>query len=142
MKVTRTLVAILLFGACTSGTSESRHKWEAAEVNDYRWKVSSRCFGPCGTIVATVVDGEPVSWRYLASTGGPRLDLTDEDLDDWSFPSLTVEGLFDEIDETESEAIEVEFDEALGYPIHIFFDYVVDAIDDEVTYSVEFLRTS
>ncbi|MCZ3387613.1 MAG: DUF6174 domain-containing protein [Actinomycetia bacterium] len=53
----------------------------------------------------------------------------------------TVDQLFTYIASSGAEVIDVDYDEALGYPQKIRVDYTVGATDDEACYTIKNLRT-
>jgi hypothetical protein len=50
----------------------------------------------------------------------------------------TIDDLFDEIQEAidGADQIEASYDEDRGYPIHVFMDWITNAIDDEMSFQV------
>jgi hypothetical protein len=122
--------------SCTNeppGLSGNRERWEQAGVDDYRWSVSAQCFGACGSVVVTVRNHEPVKVKYWPPRG---------DAEEFLYPPLTVDRLFTDLAERSADVDEVRpaYNPALGYPMEVLFDYEEQAIDDELTYVVEFLR--
>lgn len=113
---------------------ENRRRWERNGYASYDLTVRAHCF--CGIVEPVrieVRDGVRVA-TILVSSGEPVPVQAD-----W-FP--TVPGLFDIVEdaiERDAHALDVRYHDDLGVPMRIEIDYIGNAIDDEVTWTVEAL---
>ena len=105
---------------------EARALWEAQAPETYTMTLTRGCECLGGT------------WTILGHAGEPVGGIVPRG-DDIGMP--TVDGLFDEIDrallgDEPAATLDVTYDPALGYPAKLSIDWIEDAIDDEVTYTV------
>jgi hypothetical protein len=107
--------------------NDHREQWDEAKPPSYQFTVARVCFCPVEFSqprVVTVRDGQPVSVEPapLAEGDVPR----------------TMDELFDVIEQAigEADAVNVEYDDELGYPVRVDVDVIEEAIDDEQTYEV------
>lgn len=135
------VVAALVLGGCSllSGSrepaalSEARDRWAGSGVDDYAMTLERSCFCPeeyRGPFAVEVRDGAVIS-----------VMLRDETLP--TDRALSVEGLFDLIAdayEQKASRVTVTYDPTLGYPTQIYIDYIAQAADEEVGYTVSKLR--
>jgi hypothetical protein len=129
------LLATMLAAACadppaTHVAAGPRDAWHAAGIDSYTVTVDRMCFCPeVGPLTVTVAGDEVVSVRRR----GEEIALDDPALESWP---LTVEDLFDEVDDAERTAddVVVSYDTELGYPTRIAIDRWKNAVDDEVTF--------
>ena len=154
LKFAQVAVAFVLAAACTGKTSDARtstgriadegHRslWKSANINDYSWSVFVDCL-TCGDFPGgfdvTVVDGEPVDLRGTDFRGEVQKLSIAKDEKDGLVP-LTVEELFDRLDAayaSNAEVINVDYDEALGYPRHVAIDPSRTTSDDEIEFTVK-----
>lgn len=111
-----------------------RATWDAREPVGYEIDVARSCFClPDATRTVTiVVMGGEVQRRFYLDDG--------EDIDPAFAPSFTdVDGLFDYLDNVarrDPHQLEVEFDEAYGYPRRIVVDLDERMADDELVVTV------
>lgn len=140
----------LLFLASSCGglregreVEKNREKWSENGPTSYSMVQSRGCF--CenyGDLELVVEDGEIVEVRD-PETGGPAMPWSDDEPvepEDVRGMYLTIEELFDEIDEMRKErnsVFEVTYDEELGYPTSIDVDGRRRIQDDELFISVE-----
>jgi hypothetical protein len=113
----------------------ARLRWAVNGYDSYSYELLRSCF--CGypavgeRVVVVVHTGLVVS-AWLASTGEllPPSTLG-------SFP--TVEDLFDIAEDAvrEADRHDLRYDERLGYPYLLDIDWIVNAIDDEITIRAE-----
>ena len=130
----------LLVGACGSdggggsppGTAESelaqaRALWDDAGIDDYEWTFTRYCFCPPLKVRVRVVDGIA---RERTVLEGPQ--------EQTSFDFLTMEALYDEIEEEieASEEVTARYDTENGRVRRVRFDRYLNAIDDELEYRI------
>ena len=105
-------------------------RWDATGPVSYVYTYETVCFCPfSGPITVTVENGT------VTDVTAPEADLDGADLTE---KGLTVEDLFEiAIDaETDADVLDVRYDAEYGYPTVIDIDYVLDAADDEIAYTV------
>lgn len=101
---------------------------------DYTLLVETTCFCPAGTSQVVVRDGRVVARRHVGETEPPA----DVDLDASLAPSITeaLERLRAAYDEDPDSITDITVDES-GMLIHVAFDPIREAIDDEIAYRFE-----
>jgi hypothetical protein len=137
-------LTLLLAGCWPFGASgqrdaldSARSTWESRGFSSYEFRVQRICFcAPPATapLLVRVQDGRPVSVTN-ADTGAPVSP-------DTGMP-LTVDALFTVLDDAidrDAARIDVQYDEALGYPLSMYIDYDERIADEEVTYQASGLR--
>ncbi len=122
-----------------SDLAAARARWAAARPSSYEFVSSTLCFCPMEITapVTVTVTGTTVSSRRYVSTGA-NVDGRFAS----SFP--TIDGYFAVIDSARTRhpaRIDVTYDPALGYPTRIAIDFVLNATDDEITYTIGGFRT-
>lgn len=144
MKIASLTTVCLLAGACSvSGPDEEENPlagltaairaWQASGISDYELALRRTC-GEClpsdALAVVVTVSGEEKTVS-LASNGEPVAALPRV------YPD--VEGLFDLIEEMvlAGADVEVDYDDALGFPRAVTVDPIPDAVDDEFGYVVD-----
>lgn len=109
--------------------NEARLLWASFGIENYRLDIERTCFCvPDEDETTTVVNGDTIT---VVSSN------QDVIADHWS--ELSVVTLFDQIEEAITDAdsaVEVQYNEQFGYPEAIRFDWLVGAVDDEVSYQV------
>jgi hypothetical protein len=107
----------------------ARARWDAAGIDDYTIAYRQLCFCPHVAVRVEVVDGEVVN--VVSLDPEPPMSLEPED-------QLTVDDLFDEAREAfGADRVAITYDDELGYPITIDVDQILEAVDDEYTWTVE-----
>ena len=131
------LSALVALAACqpTGMTlDEAREVWLERGSDDYTWVVSKNCFceNMGRSIEVTVEGGEVVYAQTVSVTDTqPNYTLEPSEYEAW----MTVEGLFDELEEALDTADEVHYTFAWeGFPERIEVDEMLDAIDDEYSF--------
>jgi hypothetical protein len=117
---------------------ENRARWESRAPERYSFVMQRSCF--CGSEmrdpVLIVVDGDVrVSATYVATgepVRSPYLEF---------FP--TMDGVFDILAEAYDEAhkVDVRYNSELGFPVQADIDYMKNAIDDEVAFTITDVRS-
>ena len=139
MKRALFVIAGLALAGCENplGPQESEleanvETWADADVAAYEYHFRRLCFcGPDTTreVIIEVILGNVA--RVLDAETGEELP------DPGSYPAI--EDLFAEIQDAidrEAETIDVSYDDRLGYPLSAFFDYVLNAADEEMAWEV------
>ena len=117
---------------------EARRHWSEQRVAGYTFTVTQDCFcveDARGSFRVTVANGAVVSVTDPA-TGAPRTAS--------EFVPLTVEALFDRVEQAVAEGvreIDVEYDRELGYPVEIEINRSQQPVDAAVIITVtDFVR--
>lgn len=108
-------------------------KWESRGPSDYSFDYALTCF--CGMLTwpirVEVRGGEVVR----ATRAGTEDELSEEELA--QLP--TIDELFAMIAEAieqDAAVIDATYDDELGYPVSVFIDWIKNAVDDEVSFTV------
>ena len=129
-----TLVALAACQPRGMTLDEARDAWLERGSADYTWVVAQNCFceNMGGSIRVTVEDGEVVYAETVPVTDTvPSYTLETSEYESW----MTVEGLFDELEEALETADEVDYAFAPeGFPERIEVDMMLDTIDDEYSF--------
>jgi hypothetical protein len=116
---------------------DNRARWESRGPASYSYVMQRGCF--CGpdmsdAVLIVVENDARVSATYVA-TGQPVQT---------SFLAFfpTMDGVFDMLQEAYDDAhsVSVRYDNTLGFPTHAEIDYMKNAIDDEVSFTITDLR--
>ena len=126
-----------LFGEDDDDLSEveqQRRQWERLGIDAYEYDLTILCF--CAHIdpVRVHVRADTVFSAILVETGEPVEE---------PYRTRTVNELFDIIEDAvaqEADRLDVEYDEAFGYPARIDVDYRFTIADEERTFVAENLR--
>lgn len=116
-----------------SELERARARWEARAPALYEFKLDRGCFCPfefIRPVRITVSDGVVVS-AVDPDTNEPLDPPTD------GFP--TIDDLFAEIQDAidrEADSIEATYHGTLGYPVEVYIDWIMNAIDDEMSFRV------
>jgi hypothetical protein len=111
-----------------------RQQWESQSLDSYTFELTIGCF--CGIAsqtpaLVTVLDDTVASAVRISDNVEVQADL---------LPAIkTIDELFDLIEDAEgggADDIQTEYDETVGFPSSISIDYIENAIDDEISYSV------
>lgn len=131
------LVLALTLSACSGRALQSnREKWDSQAVSHYRFNLSIGCFCPYHEIMPLTVEvknGQVVSMTDV--NGQPLREELRANFDE----AATVERLFAIVEQAASggaDEVKVEYDAAYGFPASISIDYIEEAIDDEIGYTV------
>lgn len=135
-------LALLLAGCSLFGSSgndrdldDARDRWDSLEWTDYDMEIMRSCFcAGAGTHEVWVRDDDVVAvW--------PAGEWPNEFAPVWWDEVPSIEDLFDLIDRANDEAddVTVEYDKA-GWPSRIDIDWLSQAVDDEITYRLDWVR--
>ena len=110
---------------------DARARWRSEGYTSYRFTLRLRCFcvrEALQPMTVVVRDGR------VASVTGTDPATPVPPWPDW-FP-LTVDALFDTVEEAQrnAAAVEVNYHPDLGYPTRIFIDRFRDTVDEETTF--------
>ncbi len=110
----------------------ARASWAEADADDYRFEFQRFCFCDPNSVRLTRIEvsGGTVSSAIYLDVGEPVTGLS-------SLP--TIESLFDEIEaaiDGEAYLLMADYNPAMGYPTDVPIDFIENAIDDEMSFSV------
>ena len=134
------IAALAVQGGCSAPTQAisdltiARQRWEAARPSAYDYTLGISCFcgGEITRPVVIVVSGNSVESRKYADTGetvGAPFSV--------SFPSI--DGLFDVLVQATGRkpaVLDATYHPSLGYPTRVSIDFVANAADDEMQYTI------
>lgn len=138
---------ILAFGlatlmACSNPGEEvlqNLEKWQSAQLKSYSYVIRRVCF--CSTDYVgpfrVTVEGNDVTVEYVDSSQ----PVSEEVLKSWFLGPM--EKVFKNIHEAIADGIDrvdMDFDARYGYPTTVDFDYIADAIDDELRITISDFR--
>ena len=137
------ILPLLLLAGCAilgedddpSEVAQQRRQWERLGFDAYEYDLTIFCFCPHVDPVRVQVRADTVFSVTLVETGAPVED---------PFRARTIDELFDVIEDAvaqEANQLDIEYDEAFGYPSRIYVDYRINVIDEEVTFVAENLRS-
>jgi hypothetical protein len=114
---------------------EAEQAWRRQGFTSYEFRVQRICFCiPTGALIVRVQEGRPVSVTN-AETG----EIVNPD----PFVPVTVEGLFAVVEDAidrDARRLDVDYDDAFGYPRTIDIDFRTEVADDEIFYQASDLR--
>lgn len=138
-------VLVLLLSACganvnTGGGSDlerNREKWEAQNIDHYRYTVVVTCF--CifaGAEITYEVQNGQVIDQIIEPHPDRQIDPAE--IEQFYQEYNTIEKVFEFLEKASNEADEVtvEYDPTYGYPAEISIDNIKEAIDDELYLSL------
>lgn len=126
---------VFLLSACSSGSSlqQNRQKWEAQNIEHYRFTVVVSCFCPFAGAEVTyeVLNGEVVNQSVQAPS---EWQIDEAQLSEFYRPYNTIEKVFAYVEGADKEADEttVTYDPKYGFPTDISVDWIKLATDDEM----------
>lgn len=115
---------------------DMRARWADVRPASYTYTLTRGCFcfveaiGP----VRIQVDGDSVVSRTFVESGAPVTQFQE------LWPSM--EGLFDLVEEAlrDADEVEIRYDPDRGVPLRVSVDWITEAIDDEVSWTVTDLQ--
>jgi hypothetical protein len=105
--------------------------WQSANIEDYQFRFQRLCY--CvfiDPVIIDVRDGDIAS--VILADSGTVVDTTQ-----MGGHFLTIAGLFEVIQDAidqEAHSLTVEYHAQLGYPTSIEIDYLLNAVDEEVSF--------
>jgi len=146
MKQLTLIFLAVILAACsfTQGTdfSRNRDKWQQAGITSYRYSLRLACFCAFSEqmpLTIEVRDGEPVS---MTNSDGTTVALTDPYYEHF-FRYGTMDRIFADLETNlngGADEVIVSYDATYGYPTQIDYDYIKDAIDDELYLTISDLE--
>jgi hypothetical protein len=131
-------ILLLTLTACAARDTmeKNQQKWASQNAAHYRFNLTIGCFCPWRDLMplkVEVKDGQVIS---LTDKTGQSIPANFADKFN---KSATMEGLYKILDSALEKADEVRvvYNDTYGYPKSIHIDYVKNATDDEIEYTVE-----
>lgn len=129
-------LTLMIAAAChdVTAAAAARAQWDANQPAAYAFTMQRLCFCPpdiTRPVVVTVRNGVVESRKYEdtgAEVAGQFTQL---------FPA--VEGLFAIVDDAvtrKADTIDADYDQSRGFPVRVAIDYIKQAADDELTFTV------
>ncbi len=137
-----TLTLIIILTACSFGASseleKNRQTWLDSGITHYRFSLNIGCF--CAfrnqmPVKVEVQNDEIISMTY---PDGTLIATTDQNYENFS-RHATIERIFSELEAGlagGADEVTVAYDSSRGFPSEIYFDYIKDAVDDELSLTV------
>lgn len=133
------LLATVLVQGCAvaSELERNRELWDSQNIADSEYRLQLACFCPpdvTSEVMVTVSSGETMKVTY--TDGVPVTSPTFEKFN-------TVDKLFDYIDNAYEEGafeVRVTYDEDLGIPMDVHVDFIENAVDEELGFTVSGFR--
>ena len=142
MKKIILLLLAFILAACSFGSrselDKNRQRWQSAGITHYRFTLFIGCFCPFSDqmpITVEVQNGEVISMK--ASDGTP-IAATDPGYETFS-RHATIDRIFSTLEAGlagDADEVTVTYDPTYGFPSEINFDYIKNAMDDELSLSV------
>ena len=142
MKKIILLALTLILVACSAGTSsefnQNYDKWQSANITNYRFDLFIGCF--CAfrndmPLTVEVQNGEIVS---MIKPDGTVVEASDPSYEIFT-KYATIERIFSELkagQAGDADEITVTYDTTYGFPADIYFDFIKEAADDELSIQV------
>lgn len=128
--------------ACSFGTQSEFEgnyaKWQKAGITHYSFSLGIGCFCPFGDkmpLNIEVKDGEILSMK---SSDGTPISSTDPEFETFS-RYATIDRIFSELKAAlggEADEVTVSYDATYGFPTQISIDYIKQAVDDEMGFTI------
>lgn len=142
MKKIILLLTTIVLTACSSKAvnelKQNEQIWQSAKITRYSFELNLSCFCAFSDempLKIEVQNGEIVS---MISASGAAVQPSDPSYETF-FTYGTIERLFPRLEagfNGQADEITVTYDPTYGYPTQIFFDFIQDAVDDELTVEV------
>ena len=141
MKKIILLLLVITLAACSLGASNeferNRQTWQNANITHYRFDLVIGCFCPFRNqmpITVEVQNEKIVSMTYPDGTIVVESDPNYETFSRYA----TINRIFAELESglTKAEKTTVNYDPTYGFPNNIHFDYIIAAMDDELSLGV------
>jgi hypothetical protein len=142
MKKLILFLMVIVLAACSVGPSNdfsgNRVKWQEAGITNYSYSLMFVCF--CAfldkmPLTIEVRNGEPSSITYADGTEVLPSDPNFEHFSRYA----TIDRIFADLETNlngGADEVTVSYDATYGYPSQIDYDYIKDAIDDELSLTI------
>lgn len=135
-------ILVFVLAACSavpaSELDRNRNTWTGQKISHYQFTLQIGCF--CAFMDQMPLTVEVKDGQIISLTDAQGVQVLDTDP---SYPLFsqyaTIENLFEELEsglKGGADLVNVTYDEVLGYPVEIYFDYIEAAVDDELSVAV------
>jgi hypothetical protein len=143
MRVLRCLLTLFMAGtlfltACAGPLEKNQRLWQSQGTSGYRYQLQVFCFCPTEITSAVVIEvhGGVASRMYYVWDGSA---VTNDFFDRFDTIDKLFEVLKDAYNRKAYEVL-VEYDTTRGFPVRVSIDYIKEAVDEELAFTVsEFL---
>jgi hypothetical protein len=116
--------------------------WRTAGLSDYDYSFTRGCFCPeefVGPYAVTVLENRVAAASFQ---GTDLFDIDILEIGRYEEIVKTVDGVFAEIERAlrEADSFTADYDPVLGYPTSVYVDWIANAADEEVGYTILNLR--
>jgi len=142
MKKLILLTLIIILTACSNGKSsdfeKNRQTWQDSGITHYRFILNIGCFCVFRNLMPLSVEvqnGELISITY---PDGTLVAATDPNYETFA-RHATIERIFSELEAGlagGADEVTVTYNSTRGFPSDIYFDYIKEAADDELSITV------
>ena len=133
-------VLVLVLSACGGGSAFQRNqdKWQAQDINHYRYTVAVSCFCLFANMEVTyeVQNGQVVNQTVQTSPDNP---VDEAQVSNFYQPYNTIEKVFDYVGRAINEADKttIDYDPTHGFPTEVAIDWIELAADDEIYITIK-----
>ncbi|MCC7119115.1 MAG: hypothetical protein IT310_11360 [Anaerolineales bacterium] len=147
MKKILILLTALILAACSSQASnalkQNRATWQAAKINHYSFNLNVSCFCAFRNAMPVQVEVQNDQIVSIVDANGTPVTL---DANDSGYEATygTIDRIFSQLETAlngDADEVTVTYDPTYGFPAQIFFDFIKEAIDDEVSIEVSNFQT-
>lgn len=128
-------VFAIVLSACSGGSEfqQNQKKWDAQNIDHYRFTVAVSCFCPFAGVEVTyeVLNGQILN-ETVQSTFEDPIDTAQ--VSDFYQSYNTIDKVFDYVGGAikEADKTAIEYDPTYGFPSTISVDWIKQAVDDEM----------
>jgi hypothetical protein len=126
---------VLGLSACggRSAFQQNQDKWQAQDINHYRYTIAVSCFCPFANVEVNyeVQNGQVVNQSIKTSADNP---VDEAQVNEFYQPYNTIEKVFDYVGDAVNEADKttIDYDSTYGFPTEVAIDWIELAADDEI----------
>ena len=142
MKKLILLTLIVILTACSVGVptelEKNRQTWQDAGITHYRFSLNIGCFCVFRDQMPITVEVQNDEVISMTTPDGTLVAATDPNYETFA-SHATIERIFSELEAAQAgdaDEVTVTYDPAHGFPSKIYFDYIKDAVDDELSLTV------
>ena len=117
-------------------------RWRNTGITDYDYSFTRGCFCPEEFVGPYAVSVRQQAVVRATFQGTDLFDIGILEIGRYDEIVKTVDGVFEEIERAlrEADSFTAEYDPLLGYPTNVYIDWIANAADEEVGYTIRGLR--
>lgn len=117
-------------------------KWQDAGLTDYDYSFTRGCFCPEEFVGPYAVSVREEAVEQATFKGTDLFDISILEIGRYEEIVKTVDGVFEEIERAlrQADSFTADYDPVLGYPTNVYIDWIANAADEEVGYTIRSLR--